>query len=129
VLKRHEISSMDALDHHEVRRGPLVWIVTLVVRYLSTSILQLQLWHLHWLVSVQSVSELHSREPYVLQFLSHTDAGPIVKTHKFLDDVNLNIPMQLYQLHYYMYPGLKIVVGSILKILLKLFLLKTSRCV
>jgi len=44
---------------------------------------QLQLWHLHWLVLVQSLGDVHSQVPQMSQsnFMSHTDTGVIFKTH------------------------------------------------
>jgi hypothetical protein len=62
----HSVSiGMNAVDCHEVLRGPLVWIVPILVRYhvsFSTDVIpQLQLWHLHWLMSIQSVGDLHSQ--------------------------------------------------------------------
>jgi hypothetical protein len=82
---RSASSGMDAIDRHEVLRGPSVGIVPIVMRYrvsFSMALVpQLQLWHLHRLVSVQSVGDLHSQVPQVLHFLSHRDAAPIVETH------------------------------------------------
>jgi hypothetical protein len=49
------------IDRHEVLRGHSVGIVQILVRYLA-KLLRLQLWHLHWLESVQSVNSLHSLE-------------------------------------------------------------------
>jgi hypothetical protein len=58
---------MDAIDRHEVRRGPWVGITPVPERYrvsFSTALVpRLQLWLLHWLVSVQSVDDLRSQVP------------------------------------------------------------------
>jgi hypothetical protein len=60
-------NGMDATDHHEVLRAPTVGIIPIFLRYrvcFSTALVpQLQLWQLHWLVSAQSVGDLHSRVP------------------------------------------------------------------
>ena len=47
----------------------------------SALVPQLQLWHLHCRVYVQSVSVLHSQLPYYLHFTCHGDAGAVVETH------------------------------------------------
>jgi hypothetical protein len=64
---RSTSSGMDAIDHQEELRGPSAGIVPTLVRYrvsFSTALVpQLQLQHLHWLVSVQSVDDLHSQVP------------------------------------------------------------------
>jgi hypothetical protein len=64
---RSASSGMDATDRQEVLRGPSVGIVPILVQYrMSFSkalVPRLQLWHLHWLVSVQSVGDLHSQVP------------------------------------------------------------------
>jgi hypothetical protein len=69
---------------------------------------QLQLWHLHWLVTM---CNLHSHVPYVLHVLSYRDAALIVKTHYPLDDINqvnvTHISMKQYQLDCYIYRGLR----------------------
>jgi hypothetical protein len=49
---------------------------------------QLQLCHLQWLVSKQSVGVLHSQLLYVLHFVSGGDAAPIVETHQRLHNVD-----------------------------------------
>jgi hypothetical protein len=49
---------------------------------------ELLLWHLYWLLSVQSVSDLYSCVPYVLHFLSHRVTASIVKTHWCLDNLD-----------------------------------------
>jgi hypothetical protein len=77
-------SSMDAVDHHEVLRG-LVWDI-LNSRAVSRELLhgsraKAGIMASSCLVSVQSVGDLHSRVPQVLQFLSHGEAVPIVETH------------------------------------------------
>jgi hypothetical protein len=47
----------------------------------STAIVsQLQLRHLHWLVSVQSVNNIPLSVPLVLHFLSHGEAAQLVET-------------------------------------------------
>jgi hypothetical protein len=75
---------MDAVDRYEVLRGPSVGIVPILVRYrvsFSTVLIsQLQLCLLHWLVSIQSMGDLHLQVPWVLHFLFHGDTAPIVKT-------------------------------------------------
>jgi hypothetical protein len=62
---RSASSGVDATDRHEVLRGLSVEIIQIFVRYrmsFSTALVpQLQLWHFHWLVSVQSVGDLHLR--------------------------------------------------------------------
>jgi hypothetical protein len=64
---RSTSSGMDGIDRHEVFRGPSVGIVPILVRYrvsFSMALVpQLQLWHLHWLVTVQSMGDLHSQLP------------------------------------------------------------------
>jgi hypothetical protein len=51
------------------------------MRFFTTLIPQQQLWHFHWLASIQSMGDLHS---YVLQ-MSHIqtleDAAPVVEIH------------------------------------------------
>jgi len=42
---------------------------------------QLQLWHRHWLVSIQSMGDLHSLVSYVLHFTSHGRVVSVVETH------------------------------------------------
>jgi hypothetical protein len=60
-------SCIDAVDRHEVLRGPSVRVVGILIRYrvsFSTALVQqLQLWHFHWLVSIQSMSDLRSQVP------------------------------------------------------------------
>jgi hypothetical protein len=105
-------SDMDKIDHRAVFWRPLAWIVPIHMWYLMSSsmalVLQLQLWHLHWLVTMYN---LHSHVPYVLHFLCYRDAAPVVKTHCRLDDINqvnvTHIPMKQYQLDYYIYRGLR----------------------
>jgi hypothetical protein len=61
---RNACGDMDESEHHEVHRGPLVGRVTLLLGcHVSSAafVPQLQLWHLHWLVAVQSMSDLHAR--------------------------------------------------------------------
>lgn len=45
---------------------------------------------LHWLASVQSVGDLNLRVPWVLHFLSHADAPPVIETLQRLDEFNQN---------------------------------------
>jgi hypothetical protein len=75
---------MYAMERLEVLRRPSVGVDSILVRSclsLSTApVPQLQLWHLYWLVSVQSVGNLQPHEPYVLHFLSPGDSAPIVET-------------------------------------------------
>jgi hypothetical protein len=75
-------SGIDANNRHEVLLEPLVEIIPILVRYhfsFSTALVpQLQLWHIHRLVSVQSVGDLDSR--VLLHFLSHRDAAPVSET-------------------------------------------------
>jgi hypothetical protein len=82
---RSASSDVDATDGHEVLWGPSVRIVPILLQYhvtLSmTFVPHLQLWYLHWLVSVQSTGDLHSCVLYMLHFLSHTGAALIVETH------------------------------------------------
>jgi hypothetical protein len=58
---------MDEIDRHEVLRGPSVGIVPILVRYrvgFPTALIpQLKLWHLHRLVSVQTVDDQLSQVP------------------------------------------------------------------
>jgi hypothetical protein len=68
VTDAHSVSSdMDAIDCHEVLREPSVGLVPNLVRYFVSSftvlVPQLQLWHLHCLVSVPSVGDVHSQVP------------------------------------------------------------------
>jgi hypothetical protein len=56
-------SGMDATGRHEVLRGPSVGISHF--RAISR---ELQLWHLHLMVSVQSVCDLPSRVSYIFHF-------------------------------------------------------------
>jgi hypothetical protein len=59
---RFASSDMDAIDREEVLRGPPVKIVPILIRYrvsFSTALVpQLQLCHLHWLVSVSNMLSL-----------------------------------------------------------------------
>jgi hypothetical protein len=79
------ISGMDAIHRHEALRGPSAGIDPIVLRYLlrfSTALVpELKLQHLCWLVSVESVGDMHSRVTYVLQLLCHGYAAPIIETH------------------------------------------------
>jgi hypothetical protein len=56
-------SGIGAIDRHEVLRGLFVGMALVLVRYrvsFSTAVIpQLLLWNIHWLVSVQSVGDLH----------------------------------------------------------------------
>jgi hypothetical protein len=58
---------VDAIDCHNVRRGLSVGLVSVTVRYrmsfFTALVPQLQLWHLRWLVSVDSMGAPHSRVP------------------------------------------------------------------
>jgi hypothetical protein len=62
---RSAISGMNAVHRYELFRGSSVGTVQILVRYCvsfsTTLVPQLQLWHLHWLVSVQSAGYMHSR--------------------------------------------------------------------
>jgi hypothetical protein len=68
------------------------------VEFSTALVPQLQLRHINWLASVQSVGEVHSSVPQMLHFLSHGDAAPIVETLERLDDVDQDngacIPVQ-----------------------------------
>jgi len=56
---------------------------------LSTALVsQMQLCHLHWLLSVKSLGDLHSQAPYVLHFLFHGNAAPIFEVFQYLEDVD-----------------------------------------
>lgn len=72
----------------------IVWKEMCIPRYVSvvqilvwvsfcTAVLpQLQLrWHRHWLVSIQSMGDLHSQVSFVLHFISHGRVVSIVETH------------------------------------------------
>jgi hypothetical protein len=78
-------SGMDAVDRHKEIRGPSVGIVSNLVQYrvsFSTALFShLQLSYLHWLVSVQSVSDLYLQVSHALHFLSHGDAALVLETH------------------------------------------------
>jgi hypothetical protein len=58
-------SGMDAIERHEVLRGPSVEIFRIPmqyrVSYSAVLVTQLHFWLLHWMVSAQSVGDLHSR--------------------------------------------------------------------
>jgi len=58
----------------------LVW-----VSFYTVALPQLQLWHRHWLVSIQSMGDLHSQVSYVLHFISHGRVASVVETHWRLD--------------------------------------------
>jgi hypothetical protein len=68
-----------------VFRVPSVWIVPFTEKYMmriyTAFMSQLQLWHLHRLVPVQSVGDLHSQVASLLHFMSHGDATAVVGTH------------------------------------------------
>jgi hypothetical protein len=49
---------------------------------------QLKLRHLHWLMFVQFMVDLHSSVLQMLHFLSHGDAAPVIKTLEHLDDTD-----------------------------------------
>jgi hypothetical protein len=109
-------SGMAARDLHEVLRRPSVEKVPTVLRYcvgFSTALApQLQLWHIHWLVSVESVGELRARVPQVVHFLSHEEDGvSIVETRQRFDnavrDSARRTPVQQHQLAYCGYRGIR----------------------
>lgn len=75
---------MEPVDRQEILREAAVGVVAISVRYHAsffTAVMpQLQLWRLHWLLSVQSVGNLHPQLPYVLHLASHGDAAAVVET-------------------------------------------------
>jgi hypothetical protein len=81
---RYASIAMAAINRHVVLRGSSVMTVLILARYcMSPSIYlvpQLQLWHLLWLESAQSVGGLTSEVMWVLRTLSHGDAAPL-NTH------------------------------------------------
>jgi hypothetical protein len=58
-------NGVDAVDHNEVLRGPLVEVILILLRYrlsfITALVPQLIFWCLRWLVPLQSVGDLHSR--------------------------------------------------------------------
>jgi hypothetical protein len=60
----------------------------------------LHLRHLHWLVSVQSVDDLHYSRVLQVLLLSHGDAAPIVETLQVYQHNFAYIPQQRYKLNY-----------------------------
>jgi len=81
---------MDASDHYEILSGSLVGLVpVLLLFHMSISVCiisQLQLWYLHWLVFIETRCDPHFQVPYMLGFLSHGYAAPLV-THQHLDEI------------------------------------------
>jgi hypothetical protein len=67
--------------------GALPILVQHHVRFSMVLIPQLQLRHLHWLVFVWSVGDLHSQMPQALHIMSCKDANAIVKTHYCLSHI------------------------------------------
>jgi hypothetical protein len=73
----------------------LVWHVS----FFMALVLQLQLWHLQWLVSIHAEGKLHSYTLRALHFMSHGDAVPSLDDN---DQDNIaHIPVQQYQLGYH----------------------------
>ena len=87
-------SGKNSTVRHKVHRGLSAGTILIFAIFrvsFSTSLVpQLQLWHPTWSVCVQSVGDLHSPVPNVLQFLSHGDVVIIVDKHYHLDDVVQN---------------------------------------
>ena len=74
---------MDVSDHYEILSGSLVGLVPVLLFHMSVSIRfvsQLQVWYLHWLVSIESRCDPRLQVPYMFGFLSHGYAAPLV-TH------------------------------------------------
>jgi hypothetical protein len=74
---------MDVTDRHTVFRAPSVVKVAILLLYcvtFMTIILQLKLWHPHWLA--------YSEVPSKRRILSRREAAPVVETHSSLDDVD-----------------------------------------
>jgi hypothetical protein len=71
---------MDSVDCQEVHQGYLYGIVSVLVSHVSFSTSfgqQPHSWHVHWLLSVQFVNNVHAQMPMVFHLLSHADIAPI----------------------------------------------------
>lgn len=70
---------MDKICRHDVRRGPLIGVVPILVWHLvsffNVILTQLQLCHILCLRSLQSADELHVQLPYLWHFLSQGNAA------------------------------------------------------
>jgi hypothetical protein len=76
---------MDETDRPEVFRGPSVEAVPIFVRYcvnfFTAVALQLQLQHIHQLVSMQPVGGVHLGVQWLLHFLASETLLQSTKTH------------------------------------------------
>lgn len=73
-------SDMDSVDCQGVLQGYLYGIVSVLVSHVSFSTSfgqQPNLWHFHWLLSVQFANNMHAQMPLVSHLLSHADIAPV----------------------------------------------------